>query len=169
MTNLVLASSSPYRRELLNKLQLPFTCHSPDIDETEHSGETPEALVGRLALEKAQAIAKQFDKALIIGSDQVAILDDNIITKPHNHLEATKQLQAASGRQVTFLTGLCLYNSQKQSHQLCVEPYTVNFLPLTNAQIENYLIMEQPYDCAGSFKSEGLGITLFESFSGGVI
>lgn len=166
MTKLILASSSPYRRELLNKLTLPFTCESPDIDETEHAGETPEALVSRLALKKAQAVANQQAHALIIGSDQVAVLDGRIITKPHNHLEATKQLKAASGRQVTFLTSLCLYNSHSQTHQLTVEHYTVEFLSLSDAQIEHYLQKEQPYDCAGSFKSEGLGITLFKSFSG---
>lgn len=139
---------------------------SPDIDESALDGESPSALVQRLSLEKAQAIAVKHQNALIIGSDQVAVLDDEIITKPHNHARATKQLTLASGRKVTFLTGLCLYNSNTQQHQLIVEPYTVNFLSLSEEQIEQYLLKEKPYNCAGSFKSEGLGITLFSSMEG---
>ncbi len=163
---LILASSSPYRRELLNKLGLDFESISPDIDESPLPDETPSELVGRLALEKAQAIAATQHQALIIGSDQVAVIDDIIITKPHNHEKAKDQLRHASGREVTFLTSLCLYNSQNHQHQLTIAPYTVNFLPLSEEQIENYLLKEKPYNCAGSFKSEGLGITLFASMHG---
>lgn len=166
MQPLILASSSPFRKELLDKLQLPYTCHSPDIDESELPGEHPEDLVQRLALSKAKAISSNHPEALIIGSDQVAVLDDKIMTKPHTHPNAVKQLQASSGRTVTFLTGLCLLNSKTGEHQLTAEPYQVNFLELSEAQIENYLYKEQPYSCAGSFKSEGLGITLFKGFNG---
>ncbi|MGH1487414.1 MAG: Maf family protein [Cellvibrionaceae bacterium] len=163
---LILASSSPYRREILAKLGLPFQAISPDIDESPLENETPEALVSRLALEKAQAIAGNHHNALIIGSDQVAVLDNNIITKPHEHQKAIQQLRQASGREVTFLTSLCLYNSQTHKHQLTVSPYSVSFLSLNDEQIEHYLQKEKPYNCAGSFKSEGLGITLFSSMSG---
>ncbi len=163
---LILASSSPYRRELLNKLGLEFESISPDIDESSLPDETPSELVGRLALEKAQAIAATQPEALIIGSDQVAVIDDTIITKPHNHEKAKDQLRQASGREVTFLTSLCLYNSRSHQHQLTIAPYTVNFLPLSEEQIENYLLKEKPYNCAGSFKSEGLGISLFASMHG---
>lgn len=166
MLPIILASSSPFRRELLNKLCLPFTCHSPDIDETAKAGESPQALVGRLALEKANAIAHKNDKALIIASDQVAVLNDQIMTKPHTHAKAVEQLSRSSGHSVHFLTSLCLLNSQTQNTQTVVATYTVEFLPLTDQQIEAYLRKEQPYNCAGSFKSEGLGITLFSRMTG---
>lgn len=163
---LILASSSPYRRELLAKLGLPFDSFSPDIDESPMADETPESLVARLALEKTQAIATQHHHALIIGSDQVAIAGEKVLTKPHNHEQARLQLRRSSGQSVTFLTGLCLYNSRTHQHQLIVEPFRVEFLPLTEAQIEAYLLAEKPYNCAGSFKSEGLGITLFSKLEG---
>jgi len=163
---LILASSSSYRRELLQKLTLDFISLSPNIDETALANETPEALVSRLALEKAKAIAKDNPNALIIGSDQVAVLGKEILTKPHTHERAHKQLSIASGKRVTFLTSLCLYNSESDQYQLKVVTYSVDFLVLSEEQIEHYLRKEQPYDCAGSFKSEGLGITLFARISG---
>jgi septum formation protein len=166
MLPIILASSSPYRKELLKKLCLNFSCYSPDIDESPLPKETPSELVKRLALEKAEAIAKHHRSALIIGSDQVAVLGEEIMTKPHTHQNAIKQLRASSGQQVTFLTSLCLLNSQTQQHQITVESYTVEFLNLTDEQIEQYLQKEKPYHCAGSFKSEGLGITLFTRFHG---
>lgn len=163
---LILASSSPYRREIMEKLTLDFSCISPDIDETAQTNETAHDLVARLALEKAQAIAKDHPNALIIGSDQVALLNETILTKPHTHERAIQQLTMASGKQVTFLTSLCLYNSANDSYQLKVVPYLVSFLNLSDKQIDSYLKKEQPYNCAGSFKSEGLGITLFANMEG---
>lgn len=166
MLPLILASSSPYRRELLQKLTLSFECYSPDIDESANEGETPEHLVERLALEKALAVAKNHPEALIIASDQVAVLEDEVMTKPHTHDNAVKQLSRSSGKTVVFLTSICLLNSQTGKHQVVVAPYSVEFLTLSQSQIENYLHKEQPYQCAGSFKSEGLGVTLFQSFDG---
>ena len=166
MPQLVLASTSPFRRELLQKLQLAFTTDSPDIDESRHDGETPEQLVARLAEEKAMAVAARQPDSLIIGSDQVAIIDGQILGKPGNHDKAVAQLKTASGRRVTFLTGLCLYNSATGDSQVEVVPFGVVFRELSEAQIENYLQAEQPYNCAGSFKSEALGIALFERLEG---
>ena len=163
---LILASSSLYRRTLFAKLGLQFEFISPNIDEIQYQNESASDLVRRLALEKAQAIADDKAKALIIGSDQVAVLGDQIMTKPHTHDRAVEQLRLASGKKVTFLTSVCLYNSENQAYQLAVCPYFVNFLSLTDAQIEHYLFKEKPYNCAGSFKSEGLGITLFSSIHG---
>ncbi|GGO87091.1 Maf-like protein [Marinobacterium nitratireducens] len=164
--NLILGSSSPYRRELLDRLGLEYRCVSPDIDETPNPGEPPEALVQRLALEKARAVAKQADNALIIGSDQVAVLDGSIIGKPLCHDNAVKQLRQASGRAVLFLTGLCLLDSATGEYQLEAVPFRVHFRNLDDAMIERYLRREQPYQCAGSFMSEGLGIALFERLEG---
>ena len=166
MLPLVLASSSPYRRELLSRLHLPFSCSAPDIDETAHPGECAEALVRRLSAQKAQALSHRFNEHLIIGSDQVAVLDGQIIGKPHNFERAREQLLAASGRSLTFLTGLSLLNSQSGQLQTDCIPFTVHFRHLSEAQIERYLHIEQPYDCAGSFKSEGLGISLFRRTEG---
>ena len=173
MQPIILASSSIYRREILNKLGLDYASLSPDIDEAPLPEETPEELVSRLAIDKAKAVASlcanptdSDQPPLVIGSDQVAVLDQQIITKPHTHENAYHQLRKASGREVTFLTSLCLYNASTQQHQLTVVPYEVAFLPLSDEQIHNYLKKEQPYDCAGSFKSEGLGITLFKHVRG---
>ncbi len=166
MLQLILASSSPYRKETLNKLGIHFSCMSPDIDESASPEESPEALVMRLALEKAKTIAKSHPQALIIGSDQVAVIGSEVMTKPHTHDNAVKQLQRSSGQVVTFLTSLCLYNSHTDQYQTTLSPYSVEFLTLEEQQIENYLRAEQPYNCAGSFKSEGLGITLFKRFEG---
>ncbi len=166
LPQIILASSSPYRRQILEKLGLPCEHQSPDIDESHQPEETPDALVTRLAFEKAAVLQTAYPRGLIIGSDQVAVLDGNIITKPHSHENAVQQLQQCSGRLVTFLTSLCLLNAHTQQKQLAICPYEVEFLDLTTAQIESYLKKEQPYNCAGSFKSEGLGITLVKQFQG---
>lgn len=166
MTTLVLASTSPYRKTLLERLGLPFETASPDVDETVLPDETPEALVTRLAEAKARAIAPRFSDALIIGSDQVAVLDGNILGKPGNHEAATQQLRNASGREVKFLTGLCLLNTRTEQVHVKLVPFTVVFRSLSESQIQYYLDKEKPYDCAGSFKSEGLGISLFERLDG---
>lgn len=166
MLPLLLASSSPYRRDLLARLQLPFICSSPDIDENHQPGETAVALVTRLAREKAQALAGTHPDHLIIGSDQVAVLGERIIGKPHTFEKAREQLLAASGASVTFLTGLALLNSQSGHCQVDCVPFTVHMRTLDQASIERYLHAEQPYDCAGSFKAEGLGVSLFQRTEG---
>lgn len=167
MPALLLASSSPYRRELLERLQLPFTWQAPDIDESRKSNESALALVKRLAENKARALATEHSNHLIIGSDQVAILGDGqILGKPHNLERAQAQLRAASGSSVTFLTGLALLNSQNGKCQVDCIPFTVHFRQLSEQQILSYLQREQPFDCAGSFKSEGLGVSLFRSTEG---
>lgn len=163
---LVLGSTSPFRREILQKLGLPFETAAPHIDESRRENETPHQLVARLAEEKARAVAGNYPDALIIGSDQVAINEGEILGKPHTHERAIEQLQHASGKTVRFLTGLCLYNSATDKVQCEVVPFDVVFRKLTLEQIENYLQREQPYNCAGSFKSEALGITLFERLEG---
>lgn len=167
MPDLLLASSSPYRRQLLARLGLPFEHRSPDIDETPRPGEAPHALACRLAESKANALhdPEQPDR-LIIGSDQVASLGDQLLGKPGNHERAVAQLSAASGQTVTFYTGLCLHDSRTNQSQTRCDTIVVKFRELTPAQIDLYLKIEQPYDCAGSFKAEGLGIRLFESLSG---
>ena len=166
MLPLLLASSSIYRRELLARLRLPFTCSSPDIDESPRPGETASDLVQRLAREKAQALAGSHTSHLIIGSDQVAVLDDRILGKPHTFAKAFEQLSAASGTRVTFLTGLALLNSQTGHCQVDCIPFTVHMRELSPERITRYLLAEQPYDCAGSFKAEGLGVSLFQSTEG---
>lgn len=166
MLPLVLASSSPYRRELLTRLRLPFSWSAPDIDESRHNNEDAEALVRRLSLEKAQALSATHPQHLIIGSDQVAVLGSQIIGKPHTAERAREQLVAASGNSVTFLTGLTLLNSATGQLQTDCVPFTVHFRPLSEAQIMRYIAAEQPFDCAGSFKAEGLGISLFRSTEG---
>ena len=163
---LVLGSTSPFRRELLGKLGIAFEVASPDIDERQQENETPEALVRRLSREKALAVARTFPRHLIIASDQVAVIDGHILGKPGTHENATRQLQSASGKTVEFLTGLCLYNSKSEHLQLDVVPFRVVFRKLDDAEIEHYLQREKPYNCAGSFKSEGLGIALFQRLEG---
>lgn len=163
---LVLASTSPFRKSVLEKLGVPFECHAPEVDETPLTGEKPAQLVERLSIAKAQAVAAHYQQGLIIGSDQVAIIDGEILGKPGNHEDAIKQLERASGKTVTFLTGLALVNTASGSIQAEVVPFKVIFRPLTHSQIVNYLHAEQPYSCAGSFKSEGLGIALFERLEG---
>ena len=166
MLPLLLASSSVYRRDLLTRLRLPFSCSSPDIDESHRPGETAVELVKRLSLEKARALAHSHPNHLIIGSDQVAVLDGRIIGKPHTHDKAHQQLMSASGASVSFLTGLTLLNSQTEHYQVDCIPFTVHMRPLKTEQIERYLLAEQPYDCAGSFKAEGLGVSLFQRTEG---
>jgi len=166
MANLILASSSRYRKELLSRLGINFNTQSPNIDESTQQNETPSELVLRLAEAKARALVTNHPDALIIGSDQIATIDKHILTKPGNHENAVKQLTSSSGKQVIFLTGLCLFNSKSNVTQLDVITYSVTFRTLTDEQIDRYLKREQPYDCAGSFKSEGLGISLFEKMQG---
>ena len=158
MLPLVLASSSPYRRELLTRLRLPFTWSAPQIDESRRPDEGAEALARRLSLEKAQALSASHPQHLIIGSDQVAVLDSQIIGKPHTLERAREQLMAASGNSVTFLTGLTLLNSATGQQQTDCVPFTVHFRRLSEAQIMRYLTAEQPFDCAGSFKAEGFDL-----------
>ncbi|TQV73482.1 septum formation inhibitor Maf [Exilibacterium tricleocarpae] len=166
MLPLILASSSPYRQQLLRQLGLPFTSESPAIDESPLPGEPPAVLVSRLARAKAEAVAGRYTQALVIGSDQVAELGGEVLTKPLDHRTAVSQLRACRGRRVTFHTGLCLLNSGSGGEQITCVPFEVEFRQLTDLQIEHYLRREQPYDCAGSFKVEGLGISLFTRLMG---
>ena len=166
MLPLLLASSSVYRRDLLSRLRLPFTCSSPDIDESHRPDEPAIELVKRLAEQKARALAASHPGHLIIGSDQVAALEGRIIGKPHTFEKAREQLMAASGASVTFLTGLALLNSASGHCQVDLVPFTVHFRALGEEQISRYLQAEQPYDCAGSFKAEGLGVSLFRATEG---
>ena len=166
MQTLVLGSSSPFRATLLGKLNLPFITESPYIDESAQQNESPTALVERLAQQKAMAIAANHPDALIIGSDQVAVINNEILGKPGHHEKAIEQLRLASGKTVRFITGLALYDARRDKMQSLIEPFDVTFRTLTEHEIEAYLLAEQPYKCAGSFKSEGLGICLFERLSG---
>lgn len=163
---LVLASTSIYRRELLNRLQLPFETTAPNVDETPLAGESARDTSIRLAQAKARAVANEFPNALIIGSDQVALLEGEQIGKPGNHDNAVKQLQKMRGKTTHFYTALCLYNSATGQMQTEVAENLVTLRQLSDAEIESYLQREQPYNCAGSAKSEGLGITLMESMTG---
>jgi len=163
---LILASTSPYRKALLERLQVDFACDSPDIDESPLAGESVQDMVVRLAKFKAEAVAGKYTDALIIGSDQSAVLDGETLTKSGNFENAVKQLQKASGNRIVFQTGLCLLNTKTGHSQTACVPYTVVFKSLTQDMIEHYLKKEEPYNCAGSFKSEGLGIALFEKFEG---
>lgn len=166
MSRLVLASTSPYRRALLEKLGVTFECAAPGVDETALPGETPRHLVLRLAHAKAQALAERYPQHLIIGSDQVCVLDGEITGKPLTEENAVKQLMKARGNIVTFYTGLALYNSATGHLQTECEPFDVHFRHLSEQEITDYLRKERPLNCAGSFKSEGLGITLFERLEG---
>jgi len=157
---IVLGSSSPFRQALLKKLQLDFECCSPEIDESPIDNEMPSELVQRLSCAKAREVAKQYEKSLIIGSDQVAVFDDKILGKPGTHDKAVKQLASFSGKTVQFITGLCLYNSVTTKHQYHQDITEVKFRTLSHLEIEDYLKRDKPYQCAGSFKSEGLGIAL---------
>lgn len=164
--SLILASSSIFRRELLTHLQLPFSCISPDVDESPFAHELPQETALRLAQVKAHKVGLGNPTALIIGCDQVATLDNLQLGKPMSHVNATKQLRMMRGCEVIFHSALCLYNPQTLNMQAEVVPYVVQFRELTDAQIENYLIKEQPYHCAGSAKSEGLGIAIIERMTG---
>jgi len=163
---LVLGSTSPFRKTLLERLHIDFVCDSPDIDETPQENEPVEEMVVRLAIAKAQAISQRHPDSLIIGSDQSAVLNGEKLSKPGNFENAFKQLSRASGQKITFQTGLCLLNSATGNIQSVCVPYTVVFKTLTPTMIKNYLHKEEPYNCAGSFKSEALGIALFERFEG---
>lgn len=166
MNQLILSSISPARKELLQRLQLPFIAISPNIDETPLPEETPKELVKRLAVAKAKVHSHRYENALIIGCDQMIVLNETVMGKPITHENAIKQLQQSSGRKLTSLTGLCLLNTQTQNYQLIVEPFYVYMRQLTDAMIENYLQKDQPYLCAGSIKAENLGISLFEKLEG---
>jgi MAF protein len=166
MQQLVLGSTSPFRKALLEKLGIPFCTDTPNTNEARQPGESPTDLVLRLAEAKAREVAGRHPAAMIIGSDQVACVDGEILGKPGNRENAIAQLTAAAGKTVTFYTGLCLYNSANEQTQTGVEPFTVHFRNLTPGQIERYVDLEQPFNCAGSFKSEGFGITLFSALEG---
>jgi len=163
---LVLASSSPYRRELLHRLHLPFECCSPDIDETPLPQENAEQLVKRLAMEKAQKVAEQFPDSLIIGSDQAAVLEGHILSKPGSAKKALAQLRNANGKTLQLMTGLCLFNSCTGSYQLDMVPFEVEFRALSDEALKRYIELDMPLDCAGSFKWEQLGIALFSAMRG---
>ncbi len=164
--NIILGSTSPFRKALLERLHIKFECDSSNIDETSLENEQIQDMVVRLAIEKAKAIAARHPDSLIIGSDQSAVLNGEKLSKPGNFENAFKQLSRASGQKITFQTGLCLLNTKTGHIQSSCVPYTVVFKKLTPTMIENYLHKEEPYNCAGSFKSEALGIALFEGFEG---
>ncbi len=163
---LILASTSPYRRELLHRLGLPFAVASPQTDESRLPGESPEAMALRLSEAKARAVAVAHPDALIIGSDQVATVDGLIYGKPGSHERAVDQLRVLSGKTVNFYTGLCLYNARTGVVEVCGVPTLVTFRNLTDEEIERYLRREPAYDCAGSARSEGLGIGLLSRIAG---
>ncbi|EKP0278637.1 septum formation inhibitor Maf [Aeromonas bestiarum] len=165
-TQLILASTSRYRKALLEKLALPFECAAPEVDESPLPGESAEVLVARLALAKASAIADRFDQGLIIGSDQVCVCDGQILGKPGTVEKAVAQLMAAQGRSVTFHTGLCVLDAASGRAEQLVEPFTVHFRTLDEAALRRYVEAELPLDCAGSFKCEGMGIVLFKGLEG---
>ena len=164
--SLVLASTSIYRRELLERLQISFQIAAPDVDETPFQGESAKETSWRLSREKAQAVAVSYPDALVIGSDQVALLDDQQIGKPLTHDNAVRQLRAMRGKTVTFYTALSLLNARTGDIQTGVAENRVSFRQLSDDEIETYLVKEQPYHCAGSAKSEGLGIALISRMEG---
>ena len=162
---LVLASTSPYRKQLLNKLAIDFSTASPDFDETPLRDESPVDLVKRLAIGKAESCHVS-EGHLVIGSDQVCVINGNIIGKPLNREKAIEQLTLQRGQSIQFYTGLALFNSSTKKTDVKVDTFTVHFRNLTDRQIANYVDKEEPFYCAGSFKSEGLGIALFERLEG---
>lgn len=164
--NLVLASSSPYRRALLERLELEFSCLSPDVEERPLEGEAPASTVARLAEAKARSVAPRAGDALIIGSDQLAVMAGRPLGKPGSRAANIAQLEAASGRWVDFITGVCLFNAASNVCQLEVVEYRVEFRRLKRSRIESYVDREQPFDCAGGFKAEGLGVALFRRMRG---
>jgi septum formation protein len=161
--SLILASTSRYRRELLERLRLPFDVVSPQVDETPRPGETPAALATRLADAKAAAVAALHPHAVVIGSDQVADLDGMPVGKPGTHERAVQQLRAMRGRSVVFQTAVAVHHAATNYAAAALAPVTVRFRQLSDAEIEHYLRTEQPYDCAGSAKCETLGIALLEA------
>jgi septum formation protein len=164
--DIILASTSPHRRRLLERLQIRFRCIFPEIEEATLSGESPAAMALRLARLKARAIADRYPEAVVIGSDQVASVEGYILGKPGNFDNAAAQLRRSSGRAVQFHTAVAVVCLDRELERFQVEPFNVLFRTLNDRQIENYLHREQPYDCAGSFKVEGLGIALFEGLTG---
>lgn len=166
MQPLILASTSVPRKLLLERLQIPFTCAAPDVDETSLPDEKPDELVLRLAKQKAEAVAPKFSNALIIGADQVGVLDNTIICKPLIHEQAIKQLLMMSGKRIKFLIGLCLLDTKNNTQQLALETYDVTFRTLSLSTIQNYLKKEAVLNCAGSFSIEGLGISLVAKLEG---
>jgi septum formation protein len=163
---IILASTSSYRRALLERLGLPFQCVPPGVDEKQLPGETPAAMAARLALAKAESVAACSPQALVIGSDQVAALGGKVLGKPGDFATARAQLAASSGRTVNFYTGLALVCRARALHLTHLEPFAVEFRSLQPGEIDAYLERDQPYDCAGSFKWEGLGISLFRRLRG---
>lgn len=163
LRKLILGSTSPYRRELLARLRLPFDVASPEVDETPQPGEAPPALACRLALAKARAVAAKFPDAVVIGSDQVADLDGQPLGKPGTHERAIAQLRQMRGRTVVFQTAVAVVCQASGFAQVELAPVRVRFRELNDAEIEHYLRAETPYDCAGSAKSEGLGIALLDA------
>ena len=161
-TSLILASGSRYRRQLLERLRIPFHVYTSDTDETPRPGEGPRDLAVRLARAKAQSVASQFPDSLVIGSDQVAVCQDRIVGKPGNAARAIEQLRQASGKSVAFLTAVCVLREADQRKEQHLDTTTVRFRELSEAEIARYVDAEQPLDCAGGFKAEGLGISLFE-------
>lgn len=161
---LVLASTSPYRRELLARLGVPFAVAAPDVDETPLSGESPDETAQRLSVLKAKAVAGKYPDALIIGSDQVALLEGVQLGKPGTHERAVEQLQAMRGKALEFHTALCVYNAKTGSLQTANVPVRLVMRNYSDAQIENYLRRDTPYNCCGSAKSESLGIALIARF-----
>lgn len=166
MTPILLASTSPYRRQLLSRLGIPFHVVDPRVDETPRPGESARELVARLAEAKARGGAATLASGLVIGADQVAVLDGEILGKPGNAAANRRQLQRASGRRVEFLTGLCLLAVPEGRARVQVVPYAVEFRALDHAQIAAYVAREKAYDCAGGFRCEGLGSALFERMEG---
>ncbi|WP_282040658.1 Maf family protein [Halomonas alimentaria] len=166
MPRLVLASGSRWRRQLLDRLELPYAWQSPDIDETPRPGESPSGLVHRLALNKAQHLADEWPQHLIIGSDQIALFAGEVLGKPADLAAARAQLARFSGNRVRFVTGLALVDTRHGRHRVCHETYDVVFRALSEKEIANYVEREKPLECAGSFRMEGLGITLFERLEG---
>jgi septum formation protein len=160
MTTLILGSTSRYRRELLQRLRLPFEVHSPEVDETPHEGEAPAVLASRLALAKARAVAERFPDAVVIGSDQVADLEGRPIGKPGTHAKAVQQLRDMRGKAVVFQTAVAVVCRAKGHEAQALVPVAVRFRDYSDGEIERYLLAEQPYDCAGSAKSEALGIAM---------
>ena len=162
----ILASSSPFRKSLLERLQLSFECYSPDIDEGLQPDEPPGSYVCRLAEAKARVVADKFPDAVVIGSDQCALLDDQILGKPGSHGNALKQLKAAQGKTVVFHTGVCVLQKTTGFSEVDDILFQVKFRQLSDAQLDHYLLVEQPYQCAGAFKSEGYGVSLFGQMQG---
>ena len=163
---LVLASTSPFRKSVLSRLHLPFETYAPQVNETPVPNEPSAILVTRLAELKAHSARSTYPRALIIGSDQVAVVGDTVLGKPGTHERAVKQLTFVSDKQVDFLTGLCLLNTDTNQAQTDIVRFSVKFRKLSDSQIENYLVVDKPYNCSGSFKSEGLGIALLDRMVG---